>query len=272
MTPSGEQLIINHGFLPVVSANLTVTLKARGAWQMRLASALPPEGAWKDYDCEFEYSLPPSGGTHWIFAQVIDDAGNQAPTVSGAVNLRMAGVGVPLAVSVDNSVFYAVQQTLQGAGYVNDAGALTVGAYPQPIEDFIPLETEQSQFGGEVTSQLSINLPAVTVLNTDDNPSPGGLGGDCWERRSYEVSVYGASEPQSREIAAALNDGLRNGLTIYDNNFGSPGNPGFPQPYQVIGIFHVENLRDSRVLLPSYSAVDRNRRRLTFDVVNMRKS
>ena len=84
MTPSGVQLIINHGFLPVVSANLTVTLKARGAWQMRLATALPPEGAWQDYDCEFDYSLPPSGGTHWIFAQVCDDAGNPAPTVSGA--------------------------------------------------------------------------------------------------------------------------------------------------------------------------------------------
>jgi len=271
-TPSGVNLVLNMG-LPASSRDIPTILEARGAWEMRLENNAPPSGAWQDYNAYFTHQLPAETGRHWVVAEVRDDAGNVAPAVSGQITLYHAGgYLMPMDILVDHSVFYSVSGVLSSGGFKDLDGNLTIHLHQGSLESYIPLELEEDEYGGFDASALSALLPAVCVNSDDQTYDPGALGGASWEKRFYGLDVLGQDDPQAREIAAIICDRIQAGVVIYDFNLGMPGNSGFPLPNQVLGTFPIRNLQNRKVLLPTYGSIHEHRRRITFEVHNIRKA
>lgn len=277
---------LNHGQNPAYGLTIPVLLEARGAYDMRLSDTALPSGTWQAYDPKIEWTFPgPSGGSFILAAQFRHDDGVESAFVSGSIDIFAGKMGQPLDLMVDDSVFYTVKDILRGAGWIDENGADRVQVFSGGIEQFVPVEIEEGLDGGssvpdlgdydldgDVTENVSAILPAIAILNNSDKYDPGAIGGADWEKRNYTIEVYGLTDGESREIAGHLSETLRRGLPVYDYGVMDPGISGFPLPSQYIGTFDVRSMSNSRVVLPSYSMLSANRRRLDFEIWNLRKS
>lgn len=174
-----------------------------------------------------------------------------------------------LDLNVDRSVFYTIQDALLNEGFVDASGELIVGVYDG---DIIHLFTENvdEQYAGLVTASGSITLPAVSIEQDVSLTSPGAIGGVEWENRFYSVNVFGMNPSQSKEIAEVIMDTVASGIYVYDYDMGTPDASGFPLSGQFVERFDVRNRRNIRVPSTKLSILERGRREVTFEVVNLR--
>lgn len=278
--PTNMELILQHGLsdngyrLPAMQFELNVTLKARGAYDMRIGVENPPSGAWQPYNPTFMYDfVGPSGGNYTLYAQTRSEALELSNVVSDTITIWGISNTIPRSILVDSSVYYYVKDVLTSAGFVDASGALNINVIQEQLEQHIPQEVAEKLYDGEEVSNESIGLPAVCVTSMINDYKPAALGGSSWEHKMYHLDVYGTSEVESKEIASILEEKLLYGIPVYDYNMGAmPGISGFPLPDQLIGVFHTSDVRSSKLLTPSYSVLSMHRRKISFRVSNIRKT
>jgi hypothetical protein len=278
--PTNLELLLNHGLsdsagyrIPATTFNVPVIFKAKNAYEMRIGETNPPSGDWQDYSCMFFHDfVGPSGGTYTLYAQARSEVGESGVVVSDSIPIWGVANNIPMSLLVDSSLYYYVEDILTSAGYIDSSGDLTINLIQEQLEYSIPAEVAEKIYGGEEVSTESVGIPAVAISSMTNKIRPGALGGASWERRFYNLDVYGTTEQESKEIAYIIEEKLNYGVPVYDYNMGFPGISGFPVPNQFLGVFHTENIQCDKVLLPSYSLLSINRRKIIFEIVNMRKT
>lgn len=278
--PTNLELLLNNGLrdsvgnkVPSTTFEVPVLFKVRNAYDMRIGLENPPSGSWQAYNPSFFYDfVGPSGGNYTLYAQARSEALENSSVVSDTIQIWGSENRIPKSMIVDTSVYYYISDVLKSFGYVDISGNLNINVIQESLEDNIPVEVAEKLYGGEEVSEDSIDLPAVAITSMSNKMSPGALGGASWEKRFYHIDVYGNSEQESKEIGYLLEEKLDYGIPVYDYNMGFPGISGFPLPNQFLGIFDTQNVQCNKVLLPSYSLLSLNRRKITFEVVNMRKT
>lgn len=166
----------------------------------------------------------------------------------------------------DRSVYYTIRQALLDAGFKNGSDELLVNIIDGDLIMHLVNEAEEDDADLDVLAEATI-LPAVAIMESGETYTPGGLGGTTKNRISYDISVYGKTPSESKEIAEAICQTLRNKITVYDYTMGDPDTVGFPLDGQLIGEFSVQDLRNIRPGVPTLSLLDSVRRDVSFSIV-----
>lgn len=162
----------------------------------------------------------------------------------------------------DRSVYYTVRDAIEAVG-IDPSGIRFIDG---DLSDYLIQQAEEGILDLD-TFEESVVLPAIVILDDGIVHTPGALGGATWARHAYTVSVYGVDQSYSKEMAEAITRKIKNRISIYDYTMGSPDASGFPASGQLIGSFHVENVRNFRPGVASLSLLDSVRRDVSFEIV-----